>query len=320
MKILVTGGAGFIGSHLCEALIAKGDSVIALDDFSTGNSRNVSGLLRNPRFSLVQGSILDEEKVQTLIEATDGVMHLAAAVGVQKILDDPMGSLTTNIRGSEIVMNCAARLQKPGLIASTSEIYGKNESESLDEESDRILGSPLLSRWTYSESKVIEEAMARILFERKNWQVKIVRFFNTVGPRQTGVYGMVLPRFIESAIKGEPIRVYGDGSQRRVFCHVSDAVAAVMSLWESPVGFGEAFNIGGVEEIGILELAELIVRKCNSKSKITFVPYEELSGAGFEDMMRRVPNTKKIENLTGWKAKQRLDEIIKDTYEFIRSN
>ena len=319
MKILVTGGAGFIGSHLCEALIKNGDSVIALDDLSTGSSANLAALDKNPKFTLVKGSILDEQQVEQLIEASDGVMHFAAAVGVQKILKDPLGSLKTNLVGSEIVLTNASRLGKPTLLASTSEIYGKNESASLSEDSDRVLGSPLKSRWTYSEAKAIDEAIARALYERDGWKVKIVRLFNTVGPRQSGAYGMVIPRFFEAALQGESIQVHGDGSQRRVFCHIDDAIDGILALWKVDNGYGEAFNLGGFEEISILDLANRIKAKADSKSPIELIPYEKLAESGFEDMKRRVPNTSKLQDMTGWKAVKDLESILDDTLSQLRS-
>jgi len=319
MKILVTGGAGFIGSHLCEALVAAGDNVIALDDLSTGAAANLASLNKNPKFTFVSGSILDEKKVEQLIEAVDGVMHFAAAVGVQKILSDPIGSLKTNIQGSEIVMTNAARLRKPALIASSSEIYGKSTAASLSEDSERVLGSPLLARWTYSEAKAIDEAMAHGLFERDGWPVKIVRLFNTVGPRQTGAYGMVIPRFINAALSNQPVIVHGDGTQRRVFCHIQDAIAGILALWRAESGFGEAFNLGGFEETTIKKLAQRIIDKVESNSKVTYQPYEELSATGFEDIPRRVPNTTKLQKLTGWKAERDLEKIIDDTIAEIRN-
>ena len=319
MQILVTGGAGFIGSHLCEALIQAGHSVTALDDLSTGNNANLAALQGAPNFTFVNGSILDKALVERLIEKCDGVMHFAAAVGVQKILKDPIGSLTTNLLGSEIVMMTAARLKKPTILASTSEIYGKNDSEWLTEDSDRILGSPLKTRWTYSEAKAIDESLARALFERDGWKVKIVRLFNTVGPRQSPAYGMVIPRFIEAALNNRTLEVHGDGSQRRVFCHVDDAIKGILALWNSDSGFGEAFNLGGFEEISILKLAERIIEKCNSSSQIKLIPYAELSPSGFEDMQRRLPNTAKLSGLTGWKAEKNLENILDDVLVELRS-
>lgn len=216
-------------------------------------------------------------------------------------------------------MENAARMAKPAIIASTSEIYGKSNADSLSEESDRVLGSPLLARWSYSEAKAIDESMARALYERNGWPVKIARFFNTVGPRQTGAYGMVIPRFFEAALANEPLTVYGDGSQRRVFCHVADCVAGVMALWDAESGFGEAFNIGGFEETTINALAERIIAKTGSTSTITRIPYEEMRSSGYEDMPRRVPNTSKLQKLTGWKAERDLERILDEALAEIQS-
>lgn len=319
MKILVTGGAGFIGSHLCEALLARGESVIALDDLSTGQESNLEAVIGNPDFKLVEGSILDEGKVEQLTKECDGVMHFAAAVGVRKILEDPIGSLRTNIQGSENVILSAAKFKRPTIIASTSEIYGKNDASSLSEDADRVLGSPLKSRWTYSEAKAIDESLARALFERDGFAVKIVRPFNTVGPRQSAAYGMVIPRFISAALRGQPLEVHGDGSQRRVFCHISDALSGILALWDNKNGLGEAFNLGGIEESTILDLAKRVIEKANSKSEIRFIPYSSLSDEGFEDMQRRVPNTEKLRKLTDWRASKNLDFILDDMLETARS-
>ncbi len=319
MKILVTGGAGFIGSHLSEALVVNGDSVIALDDLSTGNSTNLKSLENNPNFQFVSGSILDEKLVTSLIESLDGVMHFAAAVGVQKILDDPIGSLKTNLVGSEIVLTKAAKSNKPTILASTSEIYGKNTQVPLTEDSDRVLGSPLLSRWTYSEAKAIDESIARALHQKSKWPVKIVRLFNTVGPRQSAAYGMVIPRFIEAALKNQPLIVHGDGNQQRVFCHIDDAISGILILWNSEKGAGEAFNLGGFEETTIKDLANRIIEKTKSQTKIQFIPYDQLT-TGFEDIARRVPDPRKLQSLTGWKATKNLDAIIEDTISQLKSH
>lgn len=314
MNYLVTGGAGFIGSHLTEALIADGNEVVVLDDFSTGSPTNLSRLLSEPKLKQVQGSVADKQLVESLVRDTDGVFHFAAAVGVQKILDDPIGSLKTNIDGTEIVLLSAAKHKKRVLLASTSEIYGKNSANPLTEDSDRILGSPLLSRWTYSEAKAIDEAFARVLHERESLMVQIVRFFNTVGPRQSPSYGMVIPKFFRSAILNKPLVIYGDGSQRRVFCHISDAITGVMALWKAETGYGEAFNLGGFEEITILELANRIIKLTNSKSTIEFESYNELSHLGFEDIQRRIPGTTKLQKATGWRPNKSLDYTLKDIY------
>lgn len=319
MKLLVTGGAGFIGSHLCEAMLAQGDTVISLDDLSTGNSKNLEGIKQNPRFTSVTGSILDEALVDRLVESVDGVFHFAAAVGVQKILKDPIGSLMTNVQGSEIVLNSAARRKKQVLLASSSEIYGKNPKMPLTEDSDRVLGSPLVARWTYSEAKAIDEAFARTLHEKEGLKVKIIRLFNTVGPRQSPAYGMVIPRFFEAALKNEPLVIHGDGTQQRVFGHVSDAIAGILALWNNDEGYGEAFNVGGFEETSIKDLAKRVIELTNSKSEITFQSYAELAKDGFEDLARRVPDTSKLTATTGWKARKNLQDILQETLSHLQS-
>jgi UDP-glucose 4-epimerase len=320
MKLLITGGAGFIGSHLCESALAQGHSVIALDDLSTGDSNNLKDCINNPKFTLAKGSILDEALVEKLTDSVDGVMHFAAAVGVQKILKDPRGSLITNIQGTEIVLGTAARLKKKAMLASSSEIYGKNPTMPLTESSDRVLGSPLVARWTYSEAKAIDEAFARSLFEEDGFQVSIVRLFNTVGPRQSPAYGMVIPRFFKAALTNEPLVIHGDGTQQRVFGHVDDAVSAIFSLWNSDRGYGEAFNVGGFEETSINDLAKRIIALTNSNSEITYQSYEELAKDGFEDLARRVPSTEKLTKLTSWKPTKDLQAILEETYRSLSSS
>jgi UDP-glucose 4-epimerase len=317
MKVLVTGGAGFIGSHLCEALLAQGDTVISLDDLSTGNSANLQSIRQNPKFTSVTGSILDDSLVEKLVSSVDGVMHFAAAVGVQKILKDPQGSLLTNIQGTEIVLNIASRLKKISILASSSEIYGKNPTMPLTEESDRVLGSPLVARWTYSEVKAIDEGFARTLFDKEGFKVRIVRLFNTVGPRQSPAYGMVILRFFEAAIKNSPITIHGDGTQRRVFGHISDAIAGILALWNSDKGYGEAFNLGGFEETTINDLASRIIELTSSKSEIQYQSYQELSKEGFENIARRIPDTSKLTKLTGWKATKNLSDILRETHRHL---
>lgn len=318
MKLLVTGGAGFIGSHLCEALLAQGDTVISLDDLSTGNSQNLETAKLNPKFTSVTGSILDEPLVDRLVESIDGVFHFAAAVGVQRILKDPIGSLLTNIQGTENVLNAAARRNKQVMLASSSEIYGKNPKMPLTEDSDRVLGSPLVARWTYSEAKAIDEAFARTLHEKEGLKVKIIRLFNTVGPRQSPSYGMVIPKFFTAALKNEPLVIHGDGTQQRVFGHVSDAIAGIMALWKSEKGFGEAFNVGGFEETTINQLAKRILKLTGSTSEITYQSYEDLAREGFEDLARRVPDTSKLSQTTGWKAQKDLAAILQETYDSLK--
>ncbi|MGA0851629.1 MAG: NAD-dependent epimerase/dehydratase family protein [Candidatus Nanopelagicaceae bacterium] len=318
MKLLVTGGAGFVGSHLCEALLAQGDTVISLDDLSTGNSQNLETAKLNPKFTSVTGSILDEPLVDRLVESIDGVFHFAAAVGVQRILKDPIGSLLTNIQGTENVLNAAARRNKQVMLASSSEIYGKNPKMPLTEDSDRVLGSPLVARWTYSEAKAIDEAFARTLYEKEGLKVKIIRLFNTVGPRQSPSYGMVIPKFFTAALKNEPLVIHGDGTQQRVFGHVSDAIAGIMALWKSEKGFGEAFNVGGFEETTINQLAKRILKLTGSTSEITYQSYEDLAREGFEDLARRVPDTSKLSQTTGWKAQKDLAAILQETYDSLK--
>jgi len=317
MRFLITGAAGFIGSHLCDSLLARGNSVTGLDDLSTGNSKNLESAFNDKNFNFVEGNILDRDLVSRLARDSDYVLHFAAAVGVQKILTDTIDSLRTNIEGSENVMFSAAEAKKPMILASTSEIYGKN-SNALTEESDRILGSPLKVRWTYSEAKAIDEAVAKTLFDKSGLKVKIARLFNTVGPRQSAAYGMVIPRFATAAIKDESLTVYGDGSQQRIFCHVSDAVAAINGLIQSEKGEGEAFNIGGLDEVSVNELAGKIISLTKSNSKVTYVPYKDLEKSGFEDMQRRVPIISKIEKVTGWKPTKGIDEILKDYLAWLK--
>ena len=312
MKYLVTGGAGFIGSHVSDALIKRGDQVVVLDNLSTGNRKNIEHLLKNPSFTLTEGSILDTSVVNDVVNSVDHVLHFAAAVGVFTIVDKPLESLTTNIRGTENILEASHRFKKEVLIASSSEIYGKNAVGALHEESDRIVGSPLKSRWSYSEAKAIDESMAYFYYQEKKLAVRLVRFFNTVGPRQVGHYGMVVPRFVSAALKNEPLTVYGTGSQSRCFCHVYDAVAGVLAVIDSNATLGEVFNIGNDEEITIEDLANEVIELTASKSVIEKVLYEKAYAPGFEDMQRRVPNISKIKRAVGWAPKLSLDAIIAD--------
>jgi UDP-glucose 4-epimerase len=318
MKYLITGGAGFIGSHLCDALIQRGDSVVVLDDFSTGSMKNIEHLLRNTSLSLIEGSILDIDVVDRAVASVDHVLHLAAAVGVFNIVNKPLKSLLTNLHGTENILEAACKYQKDVLIASSSEIYGKNVGEALHENSDRIIGSPLKSRWSYSEAKAIDESMAFFYYQEKQLGVRIVRFFNTVGPRQVGHYGMVVPRFISSALKDEPLTVYGTGLQSRCFCHVSDAVAGLLSVIDSDATLGEVFNIGNDEEITMQDLAQTVIKLTQSKSTIKRVLYDEAYTSGFEDMQRRIPNIGKIMRVTGWAPQLSLRSIISDTARHLK--
>ena len=320
MKLLITGGAGFIGSHLSSRLIEMGHSVIALDDLSTGSAQNIAGLMGNPSFEFVQGSMLDEKLIHTLMNRVDGCMHLGAALGVQRILERPYESLVANTHGSEIAIKAAAELGKRFFLASTSELYGKNPKQPLTEESDRVLGSPQLIRWAYSEAKALDESLAQMFMASHGLKFVTGRFFNTVGPRQSGAYGMVLPRFVASAMKNEPLLVYGDGSQSRVFCHVSDAVNGVLKIFFDDKALGHAFNIGGEEEISIKELAMRVISVTNSSSSIEYLPYSKAYPEGFEETMRRVPDTSKLRKMTGWKPEFSLDGIISDIEKYLRDN
>lgn len=312
MQILVTGGAGFIGSHLCERLIKDGHIVTALDNFSTGRASNLANLRDADNFTLVEGSILDTEILKPLIGATEYVFHLAAAVGVFNIVNNPLASLLTNIRGTENVLEAAHATKTPVFLTSSSEVYGKNISDSLKESDDRILGSPVTLRWSYSEAKAIDESLAYAYFIEKQLETRIVRFFNTVGPRQLGAYGMVVPRFVKAALTNEPITIYGDGKQTRCFAHVYDVVDAVLSIAFADNTLGRVINIGNDFEISINGLAKRIIDETGSTSEIVYVPYEEAYGDGFEDMERRVPNIDLINQLVDWKPKRDLSTMIAD--------
>lgn len=309
---LVTGGAGFVGSHLADALIARGDTVTVLDDLSTGRLVNLDQHKASPSLTFVEGSILDVPLVNSLVAKVDHVFHLAAAVGVFNIVQNPLKSLSTNIRGSENVLEVCAKNKTPVLVTSTSEIYGKNTSDALGEEDDRILGSPLKVRWSYSEAKAIEEVLAYSYWHSEGLPARIVRLFNTVGPRQVGFYGMVVPRFVGAALKNEPITVYGDGTQTRCFAHVSDVIDALLKVAGTDKTVGTVVNVGNNFEISILDLAKKIIEITGSKSEITFVDYADAYEAGFEDMQRRVPSTQRLVSLTGWKVTKSLEEIIRD--------
>jgi UDP-glucose 4-epimerase len=310
MRVLVTGGAGFIGSHLTDALIARGDQVVALDNFSTGSTANIKHITKN--FEIIDGDIRNVDLINDTIKDVDLVFHMAAALGVNTILESPLESISTNIAGSEVVLNAAANHKKRILIASTSEIYGKNPKQPLKETDDRVVGSPQKIRWSYSDAKAIEEAMAFSLNQEKGLKVTIARLFNTVGPRQSAHYGMVIPRFVRSALKNEPISIYGDGTQSRVFCHVQDAIEALLALVGTDKTINEVYNVGGTGEITIKELANMVIKETNSQSSLEFVPYEKAYAPGFEDMQRRVPDISKIKQDLGWAPKKNLSQIISD--------
>ena len=314
MRFLVTGGAGFIGSHLVEALAQRSKQIVVLDNFSTSARMNLDKI--EGKITVVNDSILNEALVNKLVGACDQVVHLAAALGVFNIVNKPLESLKTNLQGSEIVLGAADRYKKPILIASTSEVYGKNDKIPLNEEDDRIIGHPLKSRWSYSEAKAVDESLAYFYYLENKLPVRIVRFFNTVGPRQVGNYGMVVPRFVSAALKNQPLQVYGNGDQIRCFCHVDDAVRALLLVMDSNKAVGNVFNIGNNQQTSILDLAKKIIEITGSKSEIVKVPYSEAYPDGFEDMQRRVPDISKIKNSLGWTPQIGLDQIIKDIAAF----
>jgi UDP-glucose 4-epimerase len=320
MKYLITGGAGFIGSHLADALIDRGDSIEILDNLSTGSIANLSQVSNFNSYKFISGSILDDELVNKLVASVDYVMHFAAAVGVFNIVNQPLASFNTNVRGTENILAAANKYHKPVLIASSSEIYGKNSSVPLNEESDRIIGSPLKSRWSYSAAKALDEALGYFYYLEHGLPVRLVRLFNTVGPRQVGNYGMVLPRFISAALSGEDLVVYGDGSQSRCFSHIKDVITAILKVNDAEAAIGEVFNIGNDQEISIMELAKLVVLQTGSKSAIVSKSYEDAYGSGFEDLERRVPDISKINRVLGWEPSLGLDVIIRDIVAFNKSS
>ncbi len=319
MRYLITGGAGFIGSNLCDALIQQGEEVVIIDDLSTGSLDNITHLLDNQNFQYHNNTILNHRVMDHLIRECDAVIHLAAAVGVKYVLENPLSSIETNIRGTEIALELANRYKKRILIASTSEVYGKHTHAPLKEDDNVIYGPPSTMRWSYAAAKLIDEFTALAYHRTKKLQVVIVRCFNTIGPRQTGLYGMVLPRFIQQALRDEPLTVYGDGSQTRTFTYVGDVVEALLRLIHCDAAVGEVVNVGGQEEIPIRELAERTIALTGSKSEIMLVPYSQVYGRDFEDMMRRVPSLEKLERLTGFRPETDLDTMLTKTIEYFRS-
>ena len=310
MRVLITGGAGFIGSHLADHYVAAGDAVTVLDNFSTGTRTNIAHL--EDTVKTVDGDIRNIEVIDQLTKDADLVLHMAAALGVNTILESPLESMSTNITGSEVVLNAAAKFEKRIIIASTSEIYGKNPKQPLSETDDRVVGAPQKIRWTYSDAKAIEEAMAFALHHEKKLAVTTVRLFNTVGPRQTGRYGMVVPRFVQAALRNDPVTIYGDGTQSRVFCHVADAVKAIATIANTSSTIGDVYNVGGIGEVTIKELAEKVIAITGSKSTITYTPYSDAYPAGFEDIQRRVPDISKIKSVINWAPTKDLNQIISD--------
>ena len=319
VKYLVTGGAGFIGSHLCDALTSQGDDVVILDDLSTGRLENIVHLLRSRRVELVEGSVLDEDLVLELLDSVDACVHLASVVGVSLVVGRPVDTLLNNVRGADIVLSSAAGLGKRTLFASTSEVYGKSDGQALQEDSDRVWGPTTKFRWNYSTSKAFGEALALGYHREIGAENVVVRFFNTVGPRQTGMYGMVLPRFVRQAVAGEDLTVYGDGTQSRCFAHVFDSVDAVLRLLDSDAALGQVVNIGRDTDITIFGLAERVIERAGSDSRITFVPYEEAYDEGFEELGRRKPNTSRLRELTGWRPLRDIDDMIDDVILYERA-
>jgi UDP-glucose 4-epimerase len=329
MRYLITGGAGFIGSHLADALIARGDSVLLIDDLSTGRLQNIEHILDSEQVEFVEGSVLDEGLLDDCMHAVDSCFHLASAVGVQLVVSRPLSSLRRNIRGNDIVISAAARRCTPLVFASTSEIYGKNSSGALCEESDRVLGSIAKLRWSYANAKAFGEALVYSYVREQRCPMSVVRLFNTVGPRQTGVYGMVVPRFVDAALRGDPLPVHGDGSQSRCFLHVRDAVSAIVRLERSQRAVGQVFNIGSTQSVTILELAERVLQTVQRRKglaemlrstvngatddQIELVPYAEAyPGRDFEDIPARQPSVEKLQSVTRWRAKHDLDDILRD--------
>jgi UDP-glucose 4-epimerase len=313
-RSLITGGAGFIGSHLAEALLAQGQHVVVIDDLSTGRLDNIAHLIDQPRFQFVNETIRSDSVMDRLVSECDTIYHLAAVVGVELIIKDPVHAIETNLGGTEVVLRLAQRYQRKVLLASTSEVYGKSNDLPFREEADRVMGSTTRSRWSYAESKAMDEFLALAYHKQFHVPIVICRFFNTVGPRQTGTYGMVIPRLVKQAVADLPLTVYGDGQQTRCFCNVKDTVRAVVGLSQEPRAVGEIFNIGSGDEITILALAQRIVQRAHSRSEIKLIPYDQAYGSGFEDMRRRVPSTEKIRSAIGWQPaislEQTLDEVI----------
>lgn len=317
-KHLITGGSGFIGSHLAELLLNRGEQVSVIDNLSTGRFSNIAGLERNERFRCFVDDVRNEDLIEELIRDADFVYHLAASVGVRMIIERPTETIINNIMGTEIVLKNACRYRKPLLITSTSEVYGKSERPTFREDDDRIMGATCKSRWGYAESKAIDEFLALAYFSEKHLPVAIVRLFNTVGPRQTGRYGMVIPTFVRQALLDEPIGVFGDGSQTRCFAHVLDVVPVLAELVTRSDAYGSVVNVGSQEEISIKSLAERVIAMTNSNSKIRLIPYTQAYPPGFEDMERRMPDLSRVRALTGYSNNYRLDRILEDVVADVR--
>ena len=319
MRYLVTGGAGFIGSHLVEALAARGDEVLVLDNLSTGDRGNIENLLAAGTVELVEGDILDLDHVEECMGSVDACFHLASAVGVKLVVSRPLDTLLANVRGTDNVISAAVRSRKRVLFTSTSEIYGKNSSGSLSEDSERILGSPFVARWGYAIAKGFGEALSHGYCRESGAEIVVARLFNTSGPRQKGAYGMVLPRFVQQALRGDDLTVYGTGTQSRCFAHVADTVHALLLLSESDGAIGGVYNVGSSHEVPIIELAAKVIERTGSHSRVQLVPYDAAYGEGFEELGRRKPDTSELERLTGWQTSRALDEIIDDVIAYERS-
>lgn len=319
MRYLITGGAGFIGSHLVDALSARGDSVLVLDDLSTGRLDNLEHVLDSDLVEFIQGSVVDRDLVDECMRSVDGCVHLASAVGVQLVVSRPLETLQRNVRGNDIVISAAAEHRRPLLFASTSEVYGKHTSNALAEDSDRILGPPSKLRWSYATAKAFGEALAYSYAREQGAPMTVTRLFNTVGPRQTGAYGMVLPRFVRQALVNEELTVYGNGTQSRCFAHVLDVVHGIALLLGDERGYGRAFNVGATTETPIVELARRVIERTESRSTIRLVPYDEAYDDGFEELGRRRPDTTALQELTGWVAARTLDDAIDDVVAYERS-
>ncbi|MBK9316705.1 MAG: GDP-mannose 4,6-dehydratase [Acidobacteria bacterium] len=316
MKVLITGGAGFIGSHLAEEHLKRGDEVYIIDDLSTGSMENIEHIKGLPSFHYYLDTVTNHHLTAELVDLCDIIYHLAAAVGVKLIVESPVRTIETNIRGTEVVLHHAAKKRKRVLLTSTSEVYGKTEKVPFNEEDDLVMGATHKGRWSYACSKAIDEFLAIAYWKEKRVPTVVARLFNTVGPRQTGQYGMVIPNFVRQALNNEPITVYGDGTQTRCFTHVNDVVGALIKLAEHPQAVGEVYNIGSAQEVSILQLAERIRDLAGSKSEITFLPYEMAYEEGFEDMLRRVPDISKISGLIGYRPKYNLDDILTSVIEY----
>ena len=321
MKALITGGAGFLGSHLAEALLARGDTVYLLDNLSTGSIENIEHLKNAPRFHYAVDSVMNEPVTAEMIDRVDVVFHLAAAVGVRLIVESPVNTIETNVHGTEMVLKLANKKKKKVLVASTSEVYGKSDDVPFREDADLVMGATIKGRWSYACSKAIDEFLALAYWKEKKLPVVVFRLFNTVGPRQTGRYGMVIPNFVKQALLGHPITVFGDGTQSRCFTYVSDVVGVLVRLAEEPRAVGQVFNIGNDrEEVTILDLAQRVKARTGSKSEIVRVPYDQAYEEGFEDMPRRVPDLSRIRALTGYEPKVHLDEILDRVIEYFTSD